>query len=67
MPKMHLRGYRTRISGNPFVSTLDLAHGDTLTQADMEDLTSLTAQSSQISSITGLEHATSLTRLDLKR
>ena len=47
-------------------STLDLAHGDTLTQADMEDLTSLTAQSSQISNITGLEHATSLTRLDLR-
>ena len=47
-------------------SALSIANGKTLTQTDMEDLTSLTAQSSQISSITGLEHATSLTRLDLR-
>ena len=47
-------------------SALDLNAGDTLTQADMEDLTSLTAKDSEISSITGLEHATNLTRLDLR-
>ena len=47
-------------------SALDLATGDTLTQADMEDLTSLTAKDSEISSITGLEHATNLTSLDLR-
>ena len=39
-------------------SALDLDAGDTLTQADMEDLTSLTARDSEIGSITGLEHAT---------
>ena len=32
----------------------------------MEDLTSLTAKDSEISSITGLEHATNLTSLDLR-
>ena len=47
-------------------SALDLNAGDTLTQADMEDLTSLTAKDSEISSITGLEHATNLTSLDLR-
>ena len=47
-------------------SALDLDAGDTLTQADMEDLTSLTARDSEISSITGLAHATNLTSLDLR-
>ena len=47
-------------------SALDLADADTLTQADMEDLTSLTAKGAQISSITGIEHATNLTSLDIK-
>ena len=47
-------------------SALDLDAGDTLTQADMEDLTSLTARDSEISNITGLAHATNLTSLDLR-
>ena len=47
-------------------SVLDIDAGDTLTQADMEDLTSLTARDSEISSITGLAHATNLTSLDLR-
>ena len=47
-------------------STLGLADADTLTQADMEDLTSFTAKDAQISNITGLEHATNLTSLDLR-
>ena len=47
-------------------SALDLNAGDTLTQADMEDLTSFTAKDAQISSITGLEHATELISLDLR-
>ena len=47
-------------------SALDIDAGDTLTQADMEDLTSFTAKDSQISSITGLAHATNLTSLDLR-
>ena len=47
-------------------SALGLADGATFTQADMEDLTSFTAKEAQISNITGIEHATSLTRLDLR-
>ena len=47
-------------------SALSIANGDTLTQTDMEDLTSLTARNSQISNITGLEHATTLTSLNLR-
>ena len=47
-------------------SALDIDADDTLTQADMEDLTSFTAKDSQINSITGLEHATELTSLDLR-
>ena len=47
-------------------SALSIANGDALTQTDMEDLTSFTARNSQISNITGLEHATNLTSLDLR-
>ena len=47
-----------RISRTAVRSALDLDADDTLTQADMEDLTSFTAKDSQINSITGLEHAT---------
>ena len=47
-------------------SALNLNAGDTLTQADMADLTSLTAKDSEISNITGLEHATNLESLDLR-
>ena len=47
-------------------SALDLDAGDTLTQADMENLTSLTAKNSEISNITGLESATNLETLDLR-
>ena len=39
-------------------SALSIADDDALTQQDMRDLTSLTATNSQISNITGLEHAT---------
>ena len=47
-------------------SALNLNAGDTLTQADMADLTSFTAKDAQISNITGLEHATNLESLDLR-
>ena len=47
-------------------SALALDAGDTLTQADMENLTELVAKNSQISSITGLDHATNLETLDLR-
>ena len=47
-------------------SALNIDAGDTLTQADMENLTELVAKNSEISSITGLEHATNLTSLDLR-
>ena len=45
---------------------LNLAADDTLTQADMEDLTSLTARDANINDIVGLEHATNLAELDLR-
>ena len=47
-------------------STLGLAEGDTITQQKMAGLTRLYAQSSQISDLTGLEHATSLSYLFLE-
>ena len=47
-------------------STLNLNNNDTLTQAGMANLTSLTARNAQISDLTGLEHATNLTSLDLR-
>ena len=47
-------------------STLSLGNNDTLTQAGMANLTRLTARNAQISSLTGLEHATNLTSLDLR-
>ena len=47
-------------------SALNINAGDALTQADMADLTSLTARDSQISDVTGLNHATNLTQLDLR-
>ena len=47
-------------------SALALDAGDTLTQADMENLTELAAKNSQISNITGLESATNLETLDLR-
>ena len=46
-------------------STLGVASGDTITTADMGRLTELVARNSNISDLTGLEHATNLTRLDL--
>ncbi|OJG25897.1 hypothetical protein RU98_GL000774 [Enterococcus caccae] len=42
------------------VSTLGLPTGSELTQADMDRLTDLNLSSSQISSLSGLEHATNL-------
>ena len=47
-------------------SALNLNNNDTLTQAGMANLTSLTARNAQISDLTGLEHATNLTSLDLR-
>ena len=47
-------------------SALGLGNNDTLTQAGMANLTRLTARNAQISSLTGLEHATNLTSLDLR-
>ena len=47
-------------------SALSLGNNDTLTQAGMADLTSLTARNAQISNLTGLEHATNLQKLDLR-
>ena len=47
-------------------SALSLGNNDTLTQAGMANLTRLTARNAQISSLTGLEHATNLTSLDLR-
>ena len=47
-------------------SALSLGNNDTLTQAGMANLTGLTARNAQISSLTGLEHATNLTSLDLR-
>ena len=47
-------------------SALNLNNNDTLTQASMANLTGLTARNAQISSLTGLEHATNLTSLDLR-
>ena len=47
-------------------SALSLGNNDTLTQASMANLTRLTARNAQISSLTGLEHATNLTSLDLR-
>ena len=47
-------------------SALGLEEGDTITQQKMAGLTRLYAQSSQISDLTGLEHATSLSYLFLE-
>ena len=47
-------------------SALNLNNNDTLTQAGMANLTRLTARNAQISSLTGLEHATNLQKLDLR-
>ena len=47
-------------------SALSLGNNDALTQAGMANLTRLTARNAQISSLTGLEHATNLTSLDLR-
>ena len=47
-------------------SALSIADDAALTQEDMQDLTSLSAVNSQISDITGLEHAMALTRLDVR-
>ena len=47
-------------------SALSLGNNDTLTQAGMANLTGLTARNAQISSLTGLEHATNLQKLDLR-
>ena len=47
-------------------SALSIADDDALTQQAMQDLTSLTATNSEISNITGLEHATNLTHLDIR-
>ena len=47
-------------------SALSLGNNDTLTQAGMANLTTLTARNAQISNLTGLEHATNLTSLDLR-
>ena len=44
---------------------LGKAAGDTITTDDMENLTELIAQNADITDLTGLEHATGLTRLDL--
>ena len=47
-------------------SALSIADDAALTQQDMQDLTSFSAVNSQISNITGLEHATALTSLDIR-
>ena len=47
-------------------SALNIANGETLTQAQIANLTQLTARNANISNITGLEHATNLTELDLR-
>ena len=47
-------------------SALNLGNNDALTQAGMANLTGLTARNAQISSLTGLEHATNLQKLDLR-
>ena len=47
-------------------SALNLNNNDALTQAGMANLTGLTARNAQISSLTGLEHATNLQKLDLR-
>ena len=47
-------------------SALSIADDAALTQEDMQDLTAFTAVNSQISDITGLEHATALTFLDVR-
>ena len=47
-------------------SALNIASNDTLTQADMADLTSLTAKNVEISNLIGLEKATNLEKLDLR-
>ena len=47
-------------------STLKIGSNDTLTEADMTDLTRLTARNKQISNLTGLEKATNLKQLDLR-
>ena len=46
-------------------SQLGKTTGATITVADMKTLTSLTARDANISNLTGLEHATNLTDLDL--
>ena len=46
-------------------TTLGKTTGASITVADMETLTSLTARNANISNLTGLEHATNLTDLDL--
>ena len=46
-------------------STLGVASGDTITTVDMGKLTELVARNLNITDLTGLEHATNLTRLDL--
>ncbi len=48
-------------------SALGKASGATITTADMENLTELTAPNANISNLTGLEAATNLTSLDLGR
>ena len=47
-------------------SALNLNNNDALTQAGMANLTGLTARNAQISSLTGLEHATNLQELDFR-
>ena len=47
-------------------SALNLNNNDALTQAGMANLTGLTARNAQISSLTGLEHASNLQKLDLR-
>ena len=44
---------------------LGLADGTALTQAGMLNLTALIARNESIANLTGLEHATNLTKLDL--
>ena len=46
-------------------SELGKEDGDTITAADMAELTELAAESAGIEDLTGLEHAVNLTRLDL--
>ena len=46
-------------------SAVGKASGNTITTADMANLTELIAQNTDITDLTGLEHATNLTRLDL--